>query len=222
MRTRNQTTFRKTLAGEPAAFATISYSIFVKEKKIIKILIAFALFSATIHIAPLGHTENTGKPSNQIMPGATTIAVALDDSSSVDAVLKALYESITFAEGKAPDLSRFRNLFAAEATCIRVNKDQGVDRMTVDSFILSFRERIKSGTLKSFHESELARKTQLFGQMAHVFSTYQKGLNVTDSNQMIGGINSIQLFYDGGRWWIGSLMWMDERPEMPIPTEYLR
>jgi hypothetical protein len=76
--------------------------------------------------------------------------------------------------------------------------------------------------LKSFHESEIARKTQRFGQMAHVFSTYQKGLNVSDPAKMIRGINSIQLFYDGGRWRIGSLMWMDERPEMPIPAEYRR
>jgi hypothetical protein len=151
-----------------------------------------------------------------------SIAVAVDDTSSVDAVLKALCESITFAEGNSPDLSRFRSLFAAEALCIRINKDQSVDRMTVDSFILSFQERIKSGALKSFREFEIARKTQRFGQMAHVFSTYQKGLNVTDSSQIIRGINSIQLFYDGRRWWIGGLMWMDERPEMPVPMEYLR
>lgn len=176
------------------------------------ILIAFA---RSINATPIGYAENTGKPAK------ASIAVVLDDTSSVDAVLKALYESLTFAEGIAPDLPRFRNLFAAETPCIRINKDQSVDRMTVDAFILSFRERIKSGTLKSFHESEIARKTQRFGQMVHVFSTYQKGLNVTDSSQMIRGINSIQLFYAGGRWWIGSLMWMDERPEMPIPAEYL-
>jgi hypothetical protein len=216
MRTRNQTTLRKAFAGEPAAFATIGYSIFVKEKRIIRTLIAFALFSAAIHATSFGYTENAGKPSK------ASIAVVLDDTSSVDALLKALYESITFAEGNVPDLSRFRRLFATEAPCIRINKDQSVDRMTVNSFILSFRERIKSGTLKSFHEAEIARKTQRFGQMAHVLSTYQKGLNVSDSSKMIKGINSIQLFYDGRRWWIGSLMWMDERPEMPIPLEYRR
>jgi hypothetical protein len=198
------------------------FFVFVKEEKIMKILIAFTLLSAAIHVAPFGHTENAGKPSKEIIAGATAIIAALDDTSSLDAVLKALYESITFAEEKMPDLSRFRNLFAAEALCIRINKDESVDQMTLDSFILSFRERIKSGALKSFHESEIARKTQRFGQMAHVFSTYQKGLNVSDPTKMIRGINSIQLFYAGGRWWIGSLMWMDERPEMPISTEYRR
>lgn len=192
--------------------------MFMKEKKIMKTLIAFALLGAAIHVAPFGYTENAGKPSKEIIAGV--IATALDDTSSVDAVIKALYESITFVEKNEPDLSRFRSLFAAEAPCLRINKDQSVDRMTVDLFILSFRERIESGTLKSFHESEIARTTQRFGQMAHVFSTYQKGLNVSDPNKMIRGINSIQLFYDGRRWWIGSLMWMDERPDLAIPLEY--
>jgi len=194
----------------------------VKKKKIIEALIAFALFSETILVTPLGHTKNAGKSSGQIMPDTITIAGALDDTSSVDAVLTAIYESITFAEGKEPDLSRLRSLFAPVALCIRINKDQSVDRMTVDAFILSFRERIKSGALKSFHEYEIVRKTQRFGQMAHVFSTYQKVLNVSDPNKMIRGINSIQLFNAGGRWRIGSLMWMDERPEMPVPPEYRR
>lgn len=154
----------------------------------------------------------------------STAALAEDrsDSSSVDVVVKALYESLTFPQGKEPDLERFRGLFAAGAPCIRVNKDKSVDRMTVDSFILSFQNRIKTGALKSFREFEIARKVRAFGQIVHVFSAYRKGINVTDPKEMIRGINSVQLFYDGGRWWIGGLMWMDERPDAAIPEEYLQ
>lgn len=187
------------------------------KKKITTAWLILALFSAAIGAARFDYAQNAGAFLKESTLGITA---ALDDTSSVDAVIEALYESITFAEENSPDLLRFRNLFAAEAPCLRINKDQSVDRMTVDTFILSFRERIESGTLKSFHESEIARKTQRFGQMAHVFSTYQKGLNASDPNKMIRGINSIQLFYDGRRWWIGSLMWMDERPDLAIPLEY--
>jgi len=35
------------------------------------------------------------------------------------------------------------------------------------------------------------------------------------------GINSIQLFYDGSRWWIVSIYWQQESPEYPIPEKYL-
>lgn len=189
------------------------------KKMITTALLIVTLGGTTIRVTPRGHTLTAGTLSQESL---LDLAIAVADTSSIDAVLKALYESITFIEGKEPDLARFRSLFAPEAPCLRVNKDQRVDRMTVDSFILSFRERIRAGTLKSFYESEIARKMQRYGQMAHIFSTYQKGLNASDPTKMIRGINSIQLFFHDGRWWIGSLMWMDERPEMPIPKEYLR
>ena len=35
------------------------------------------------------------------------------------------------------------------------------------------------------------------------------------------GINSVELFYDGKRWWIASNIWDDERPDNPLPAEYL-
>jgi hypothetical protein len=68
------------------------FFVFVKEEKIMMTLIAFALFSAAIHVAPFGHTENAGKPLKEIIADATAITAALDDTSSGDAVLKALIE----------------------------------------------------------------------------------------------------------------------------------
>jgi hypothetical protein len=35
------------------------------------------------------------------------------------------------------------------------------------------------------------------------------------------GINSIQLFNDGARWWVVGLLWDTERPDKPIPPEFL-
>jgi hypothetical protein len=32
-------------------------------------------------------------------------------------------------------------------------------------------------------------------------------------------VNSIQLYWDGTRWWIASATWDDERPDNPIPAE---
>lgn len=188
----------------------------MKKNKIIKALITVALIGVMIHLTPPVYAQNTVEEAKM------NVADSLRDTASIDAVLKALYEAITFAEGAEPDLARFRNLFVAEAPCIRVNQNQSVDRMTVDSFILSFRKRIESRALQSFHESEIARQTRLWGQMVQVFSTYRKGANVTDPKKMSRGINSLQLVYDGGRWWIASLMWMDERPDLPIPAEFLR
>jgi hypothetical protein len=35
------------------------------------------------------------------------------------------------------------------------------------------------------------------------------------------GINTIQLFYDGNRWWIVNIFWQQESIEDPIPEKYL-
>ena len=72
-----------------------------------------------------------------------------------------------------------------------------------------------------FFEREIHRITRRFGNIAHVFSTYESRLTpdgpITDR-----GINSLQLFWDGTRWWIASATWDEERPDNPIPPEHLR
>ncbi len=143
------------------------------------------------------------------------------DALSIDSVVTALYESLTFPEGKAPNLERFASLFTPSASFTRVNKDDTVDLMNTETFIRSFRERLDKGLIKSFHESEIARTSQVFGRMAHVFSAYRKGINVADPQKMGRGINSLQLFREGGRWRICAILWMDEKPGSPIPPEFL-
>lgn len=142
-----------------------------------------------------------------------------EDVGSIDSTIKALYQSITFGEGEKPDLECFRSLFHPKAHFIRLNPD-GVDEMDLSGFISSFSQRVKSGQLKSFHESEISRKTEVYASIAQVFSTYQKGMNTKNPEEFICGINSIQLYTDGERWWIISITWQDEQPNNPIPERY--
>jgi pimeloyl-ACP methyl ester carboxylesterase len=143
------------------------------------------------------------------------------DVSSIDALVNALYESITFPEGEKPDLERFKSLFVPNAPFIRITPD-GPNTMELASFVSSFNERIESGVLKNFYEAEISRKTHSFGSIAHVFSTYNKGMNTTNPISLGRGINSIQLFHDGKRWWACGITWEDERDDNPIPDQYLR
>jgi hypothetical protein len=144
-----------------------------------------------------------------------------EDASSIDRIVTALYEAITFREGATPDLERLRALFTPNAPFIRITAE-GPHHMTTASFIASFSERIKTGALKDFHESEVFRKTNAYGSMAQVFSTYRKGLNTEDPARFVLGINSLQLYYDGQRWWISGIVWEDEQAGRPIPREYLK
>ena len=57
--------------------------------------------------------------------------------------------------------------------------------------------------------------------MVHVWSTYDSVHSRSDPEPFMRGINSIQLFHDGARWWILSVYWLAETPDTPIPTQYL-
>jgi hypothetical protein len=62
--------------------------------------------------------------------------------------------------------------------------------------------------------------TERFGSIANVFSTYESRRS-PEGPVIARGINSLQLFHDGARWWIASATWQDESPRHPIPKEYL-
>lgn len=50
--------------------------------------------------------------------------------------------------------------------------------------------------------------------------TYEK--RFADSEQSLGrGVNSFQLVYGDGRWWIASVAWDEENGAGPLPARYL-
>jgi hypothetical protein len=71
-----------------------------------------------------------------------------------------------------------------------------------------------------FYEKEIARRIERFGHIAHVWSTYESRHSPDDPEPFMRGINSIQLFYDGNRWWIVTIYWQQESKEHPIPEKY--
>ena len=63
-----------------------------------------------------------------------------------------------------------------------------------------------------FYETEIARRTEQFGRIAHVWSTYESRHSRDDRDPFMRGINSFQLFHDGKRWWIVNIFWQHESP----------
>ena len=59
------------------------------------------------------------------------------------------------------------------------------------------------------------------GGVVHAFSTYESRHKAEDATPFVRGINSIQLFNDGQRWWVVTVFWEGERPNNPIPEKYL-
>jgi hypothetical protein len=71
-----------------------------------------------------------------------------------------------------------------------------------------------------FVEREIHRVTRSYGTIVQVFSSYEER-RTADGPVAGRGINALQLFWDGTRWWIASAIWFAEDPTHPIPREFL-
>lgn len=146
------------------------------------------------------------------------------DVASVDAIISALYDVISGDAGKARNWDRFRTLFIPEAHLIPTGKRS--DGSTISRRVMSVEEYITtSGPVlekNGFFEKEISRTIEQFGNIVQVFSTYESRRKADDASSFMRGINSIQLWSDGRRWWVINILWQNESPEFPIPAKYLK
>lgn len=143
------------------------------------------------------------------------------DTASPEAIVAALYEVISGPAGQPRDWDRFRGLFAAGARLVPAapRRDGSAPAaLSPDDYVTRTNDTfMKSG----FFERDVSRKVDAFGTIVHVFSVYESRRAAADEKPFARGINSIQLMQHGGRWWIVTVMWDQERPDNPIPAKYL-
>ena len=155
-------------------------------------------------------------------PMQSTGTVRPEDVSSIDAIVAALYDVISGPAGQKRDWDRFHGLFAPGARLIptgrRADGTQVMRMLTPDEYAANSGPMLERN---GFFEREIGRRTEQFGGIAHVFSTYDSKRLATDSAPFARGINSIQLLNDGKRWWVVTIFWDSERPDNPLPARYL-
>ena len=150
------------------------------------------------------------------------------DVKSIDAIVAAAYDGISGPAGKKRDWDRERSLYMPGARLMPFAAEAGVaggedvdvapQILDVEGFIARVEPFFQEN---GFYEKEIARRTEQFGKIAHVWSTYESRHNEDDPEPFMRGINSIQLFNDGKRWWIISIYWQQESADAPIPEKYL-
>src|SRR4051794_11788269 len=146
------------------------------------------------------------------------------DVSTIDGIMKAVYDVISGESGQARDWDRFRLLFHKDARLIPSGKNPqtgvvGARAFTPEEYITRSSPFMEK---EGFYESELARRVEIYGNIAHVFSTYESRHSPKDAKPFMRGINSFQLLNDGKRWWVITIYWEGESPENPLPKKYLK
>ncbi|HET8674491.1 MAG TPA: hypothetical protein VFO63_01790 [Blastocatellia bacterium] len=145
------------------------------------------------------------------------------DVTSIDSIIAAVYDVISGPAGKKRDWQRMRSLFIPGARMIPTGKNrEGAIASTVvdvEGYITRSGNYLETN---GFFEKETARRTEQYGHIAHVFSTYEARHKAEDKTPFMRGINSFQLMNDGKRWWVVTIFWEAETPENPIPEKYLK
>ena len=146
------------------------------------------------------------------------------DVESIDAIIAAAYDVISGPGDEKRDWNRERSLFYPGARIIPTASVPGRNDVDLEPQMLdveAYIARAEPILQKGFYEKEVARRTEQFGQIAHVWSTYESRHDQSDLEPFMRGINSFQLFNDGKRWWILSICWQHESAEHAIPQRYL-
>lgn len=145
-----------------------------------------------------------------------------DYVASEDAIIETLYGVISGEKGEERNWELFSYLFMPNAQLIPSGKAEnglfGAQYMSPDDYVQGASDWFKT---TGFYEKELFRKSDTFGNVTHVFSTYESFRSKNDTEPFMRGINSIQLLNDGERWWVINIYWTVETAENPIPKKYL-
>jgi hypothetical protein len=187
--------------------------------------LTLCLFFCSVGIpSSFGQTPQTSKSSERAAPShvdVPSIAASPADVSTLDGIIKAFYDVISGPAGQPRQWSRDRTLYIPDVRFVAMSVDKAGHPVAHIATHQQFVDDSNAYLLKEgFYEQEIHRVTQRFGNIAHIWSTYESR-NQANGPIIARGINSIELFWDGSRWWIASNIWDDERRDNPIPQEDL-
>ncbi|MEO3404256.1 hypothetical protein AAFN85_10155 [Mucilaginibacter sp. CAU 1740] len=145
-----------------------------------------------------------------------------DNVSTLDGIMKAYYDVVTVKKGEKVSFERDSLLHIPDAHVGSGYIDkQGKQQFSYMTLKQYHKLADPSLSKEGFDEREIARRVEKFGSIYHVWSTYESR-NTHDGPVTERGINSIELFYDGTRFWILGWFYDGERKDNPIPEEYLK
>lgn len=137
--------------------------------------------------------------------------------SSIDGIVNEVLETISGDSTVTRDVEKLRMLFAPDATlrvlAVAPDGSRQLRTFNLEEFARIVRD-FYSGT--NFYEYGLNKTVDEYNGIAQVFQGYE----VDGPRGKEQGINSYQLYFDGERWWITSILWVSDRNGEELPEEY--
>ncbi len=144
----------------------------------------------------------------------------VDDLSTIDGLLTAMYDVISGPPGVEPDWERERLLFTPQAQLIptRAGPDGElrIQVLTVEDYIRTRGPYLRDN---AFYERQVSRHIEQRGHIAQVFSEYESS-ETADGPPFVRGLNLIQLVFMQKRWWIQSILWENDMEGATLPASF--
>ena len=184
-----------------------------------KCLMGLALI-AGIALPAFGQAKAPKQPKKHVQ--VQPVAARPEDVASIEAIVKASYETISGGVGVPRQWGRDESLFDPNVRFVAVERDpkSGAIVAMITTHQEFVDEADESTVKEGFTERELAHKIERYGNVATVLSSYE-GKNASTGKVVTRGVNIFQLYFDGKRWWILSMVWDQETPANPIPPDLL-
>ena len=191
-------------------------------------IIRYVAFSLILCAASLMSGQNTSTTTQQQTQSALASRpewpkAKPTDVATIKDIVRAFYAAISTPAGGKLDQTRLRSLFVPGgriAASVPPNSSR-----TADVRFLSLEEYAAISDSQTdtsgFFDRNTANQIERFGEMAHVYSTFESRTNLDDQKPIRRGMKSFELLKSADRWYIVEVYWDWERPDLPIPERYL-
>lgn len=136
----------------------------------------------------------------------------VSDDNAIGAVIDEMYAMISGPAGPR-EWARQENCFLPEARQVRTWVDEGGRAQKLSMTLDEYRDNTTPFFAENaFYEVETNRRIDRFGNIAHVWSSYEARRSPDDAEPERRGINSIQLFnHPDHGWRIIHMIWDNAR-----------
>ncbi len=158
---------------------------------------------------------STGSVSIAVIPARP------EDVSSPEAIVKASFASESGPAGTPRQWARERTLFDPNTISIAAGPEAGTGKLDPRRWttLQQYADALDAYEVKTgFVDRPLACITNKRAFVATVTCGYEASEN---GKVVERGVDMFQLYSDGKRWWILSVVWDKESPDNPIPPELL-
>jgi len=125
-----------------------------------------------------------------------------DNVGTLDGIIKAYYDVVSVKKGEKVSYERDSLLHVPNVRVASAGMDaNGKPYLTYSSLQEYHRSSDAYMEKSGFYEKEIARKVQNIRNIYHVWSSYESR-NSPDGRVIAQGVNSIELYFDGKRFWI--------------------